>query len=464
MTTRFDYDVVIIGSGPGGYVAAIRAAQLKLKVAVIEKDKLGGVCLNIGCIPSKSLIHQAEIYRGIPALQQMGVTVDSTAFNYAHVYAQSRKAAEMLSKGVAYLLKKNGVAVLDGTAKLLSSHEVSINGSKTVTGRSVIIATGSRPREIPGFVFDETTVLSSTGALMLQQLPKSILILGAGAIGIEFAHILNSFGTQVHLVEMLDRILPLEDDETTDVLRKSFVKRGITIATGTKAVSMKQTGQGADVLLEDTAGAQRTVTVEKVLVVVGRVPNTDGIGLEACGVVTERGLIPVGAYGMTSVDGVYAVGDVVATPQLAHVASKEAEIAVEHIAGLSTHTAVDLSAVPGGIYCEPQIAGFGITEREAKAKGIAFEKAVFPYRGAGKSVAVGAPEGMVKLLVTPGSHEILGAHIVGAQATELVHEVLLAKTAELLPADIAGMIHAHPTLSEAVMEAARAAEGWAIHV
>ena len=462
--SSYDYDVVILGAGPGGYVAAIRAAQLRLSVAIVEKEKPGGVCLNVGCIPSKSLIHQAEVFHSGSALEKMGVAVDRTGFDYSKVYAASRKAADTLSKGVAFLLKKNGVEVIAGTGMLQSPHEVKIDNSRTISGKTVIIATGSRPREIPGFKFDETTVLSSTGALMLTELPKKLLIMGGGAIGIEFAHIMNSFGVTVHLVEMMDRILPLEDDEITGLLRKSLQKRGVTIATGTRAVSMNVLpDKGAEVLLEDSAGVQQTETFDKVLVVVGRAPNTDSIGLENLGITTERGFIPVGDYNETSVQGVYAIGDVVATPLLAHVASKEGEIAVEHIAGHETAPRINPMVIPGAIYCEPQIASFGLNERTAAEQGVAFEKAVFPYRGAGKSVAVEASEGFVKLLTAPDTREILGAHIIGAQATELLHEVLLAKNAELLPEDIATMIHAHPTLSEAVMEAARAAEGWAIH-
>ena len=466
MASPFDYDVVVIGTGPGGYVAAIRAAQHKLSVAVVEKEKLGGVCLNIGCIPSKSLIHHAEIFRSAAALEQMGVSVDRTSFDFSRVHAASRKAADMLSKGVAYLLKKNGVTVIQGTGAMLSPHEIRIDGEKVITGGSVIIATGSRPREIPGFPFDEQTVLSSSGALMLKELPKELLILGGGAIGIEFAHIMNSFGVKVHLVEMLDHLLPLEDDEVATLLGRLFSKRGIEIATRTKALSMKQsTGNRIDVLLEDSTGTQRTVIVDKVLSVVGRTPNTDAVGLENIGITTERGFIPVGDYGETRVPGVYAIGDVVATPLLAHVASKEGEIAAEHIAGgSSTPSKIDLMAIPGAIYCEPQIASFGLTERIAGELDIAFKKASFPYRGAGKSVAIGASEGFVKILTSPETDEILGAHIIGAQATELIHELLLGKSAELLPADIAGMVHAHPTLSEAVMEATRASEGWAIHI
>ena len=463
---KFNYDVVIIGGGPGGYVAAIRAAQLKLSVAVIEKEKLGGVCLNVGCIPSKSLIHQAEIFHTASKLEKIGIAVDRSGFDYGKVHTASRKAADTLSKGVAFLLKKNGITVLQGTGVLQSAHEVKIDGDRAVSGRAVIIATGSRPREIPGFAFDEKTVLSSTGALMLQELPKRLLILGGGAIGIEFAHIMNSFGVEVHLVEMLDRILPIEDDEVTALLRKSMARRGVTVATSTGAVSMRITDDGsAEVVLEEAGGARRTNVYDKVLVVVGRTPNTDGIGLESVGITSERGFIPVGDYNETAVKGIYAIGDVVATtPLLAHVASKEGEIVAEHIAGHPTAAKIDVQTVPGAIYCEPQVASFGLNERTAKERTIPYEKAVFPYRGAGKSVAVESSDGFVKLLTAPDSREILGAHIIGSQATELLHELLLAKNAELIPADIASMMHAHPTLSEAVMEAARAAQGWAIHI
>ncbi|MBN1578976.1 MAG: dihydrolipoyl dehydrogenase [Chitinispirillaceae bacterium] len=464
MAESFNYEVVILGAGPGGYVAAIRAAQLKLSVAIIEKEKLGGVCLNVGCIPSKSLIYQAEVFRSAAALEQMGIEVDRSNFDYAKVQAASRKAADTLSKGVAFLLKKNGVTVIPGTGIIQSAHEVKVDGVRVVTCRNLIIATGSRPREIPGFAFDEKRVLSSTGALMLTQLPKRLLIVGAGAIGIEFAHIMNSFGVTVNLVEMLDRILPLEDDEVTELLRKLLVKRGVTISTSTKAMSMTATGSGADVLLEDAAGKRQTIAVDNILVVTGRTPNTDNIGLENIGISTGRGFIPAGDYGETAVRGVYAIGDVVPTPLLAHVASKEGEVAVEHIAGLSPSPRIDPTTIPGAIYCEPQIAGFGITERTAKERGITYEKALFPYRGAGKAVAVGAPDGFVKLLTSPGTHDLLGAHIIGREAAELIHELLLAKSAELLPSDIISMIHAHPTLSETIVEAARMVEGRAIHV
>lgn len=464
MSEEFEYDVAIIGSGPGGYVAAIRAAQLKLKTVVIEKDKLGGVCLNIGCIPSKALIHQAEIYRSIPALEGMGIKVDTSQFDYGRIYAASRKAAESLSKGVGYLLKKNGVKVLSGNAVLKSAHELIINGQDKISAKSIIVATGSRPRMVPGFEFDENTVLSSTGILMLEKLPGKLLIMGGGAIGIEFAHIMSAFGVEVHIVEMMDRILPQEDEEISNHLRRSFVKRGIKIYSSTRASSIQKTSDGAEVLLENKEGEKTSITVNKVLVVVGRVPNTEGIGLENLGIKTEKGFISVGDYGETSVPGVYAIGDITMTPLLAHVASKEGEIAVEHIAGLKTAVRLDKNGIPGAVYCEPQVASFGLSEEKAKQLSVTYKAASFPYKGVGKAVATESSEGFVKILFDPVTKEILGAHAIGAEATEIIHEILLAKTAELLPEDIADMIHAHPTLSEGVMEAARAVEGWAIHI
>jgi len=459
----FDFDVLIIGSGPGGYVAGIRASQLGLKAAVIERGKVGGVCLNVGCIPSKALIHQAGLFRSIPGLEEMGVSVDKSRFDYRKVFEKSRKAAETLSKGVQFLLKKNKVELIAGEAVLSGPNEVTLKDGKKLTARAILIATGSRPREIPGFPFDEKQVLSSTGGLMMERLPKKMLILGAGAIGVEFSYILNAFGVEVHLVEMLDRILPLEDAETVQVLARDFQKRGITVSTATKAISLQKGSSGVAVVLEDKSGARKTVEADQVLVVVGRTPNTESIGLEKLGIATEKGFIPVGDYYQTKVPSIYAIGDVVATPLLAHVASKEGEIAVERIAGRSPEPRIDPLSIPSAVYSEPQVASFGYPEWKAVELGKAFAKASFPYRGAGKSVAIERSEGMIKVLYDPKTKELIGAHAVGAEATELIHEILLARKTELLPEDIAGMMHAHPTLSEVVMEVMRAVEGWAIH-
>ncbi|HUT65407.1 MAG TPA: dihydrolipoyl dehydrogenase [Spirochaetota bacterium] len=459
----YDYDLVIIGAGPGGYVAGIRASQLGMSCAVIEKDKPGGVCLNIGCIPSKALIHQAELFRSVDELEKLGVKTDVSAFEYRKVFEKSRKASEMLSKGVQFLLKKNGIDLISAAAELKGPNEVSLSDGRTVTGKNVIVATGSRPRSIPGFEFDEKLVLSSDGALMLEELPSKLVILGGGFIGVEFAHIMSSFGVEVTVVELLEKLLPIEDAEITAVLERAFKKRGIKVHTSTKALSVEKKKDGVSVSLEGSDGNKFSVEADKLLVVVGRAPNTEDIGLENVGITTEKGFIPVKDYYVTSVPSIYAIGDVVSTPQLAHVASKEGEIAVEHMAGKDPVARVDPNLIPSAVYCEPQVASFGYKERQAQEEGIPFEKATFPYRGAGKSVAIERSEGMVKVLYDPQTHEILGVHIVGADATELIHELLLAKSAELLPKDVAEMIHAHPTLSEAVMEAMRAVEGWAIH-
>lgn len=464
MAEQKSHDLVVIGAGPAGYVGAIRAAQLGLNTAIVEADKLGGVCLNIGCIPSKALIHQANLYRDSAELESMGIAIDRGGFTYEPVFAKSRKAADTLSRGVAYLMKKNGIQVYNGWGVLSGPGEVTVNGEQRLKAKNILLATGSRPRDIPGFEPDQKTVLSSDGALMLRELPKSLIILGGGAIGIEFAHIMNAFGVDVRVVEMLDSILPLEDREMATVVRKSLEKRGVTIDTATKATGLTRDKNGCTVPLERGSGETEDVQAEKVLVVVGRRPNTENIGLDTLGIATEKGFVTVGDHYQTSVPGVYAAGDIVPSPMLAHVGSKEAETAVEHMAGRPTQARIDPHMIPSAMYAEPQIASFGLSEESARERGVEYRKATFPYRGAGKSVAVGRSEGMVKVLYDPKLREILGCHVVGAEATELIHELLLAKSSELLPEDIATMIHAHPTLSEAVMEAMRAVEGWAIHV
>jgi dihydrolipoamide dehydrogenase len=460
---QYDYDLLVIGAGPGGYVSAIRASQLGLKAAVIEKEAPGGVCLNWGCIPSKALIHQAEIARYADDLVKMGASVDMSGVDYSKVHKKSRDAASKLSKGVQSLLKKNKIEYIEGTGEFVSAHEVSIDGKKTVSAKNILIATGSRSREIPGFEFDGKKVLSSRDILGLTTLPKKLVILGAGAIGMEFAYVMSSFGVEVTVVEMLDQLLPLEDADAVDVIAKAFKRYGVKTMTGTKAKSLNKSGKGIKLTVEDSSGAESEIAADMILVAVGRSPNTEGIGLEKIGVGTERGFVTVGDYYQTSVPGVYAIGDVVASPLLAHVASKEGEIAVEHMAGHAPEAKIDPSLIPSAVYCEPEIGSFGLTEKKAKEQSVAYDAVTFPYRGAGKSVAVEKSEGLVKIIVAKETREILGAHVVGYNATELVHELLLARAAELLPEDIATMIHAHPTLSEAVMEGARAVEGWAIH-
>ena len=468
------YDLAILGAGPGGYVAAIRAAQLGLKTCVIEKDKPGGVCLNWGCIPSKSLIHQADLLHGIPDLRELGVAVEVSGLDLAKAFKKSRLAADRLSKGVQFLLKKNAVETIKGEGRLASPTEIVVDGERRIQARAIILATGSRPRELPGLAFDETTVLSSTGALLLQKLPKRIAILGAGAIGLEMGYVWNAFGAEVTIIEALDRILPLEDAEAAALVRKIFEKRGVKFITGAfaSAGSRGPKGLGLDLkpAKEGAAGFPSRVDADAVLVAVGRVPNSAGLGLEEIGIALERGFVPVDDYGQTAAKGVYAIGDIVATPQLAHVASKEGEIAAEHIAAvlkghpLPRERRVDPALVPSAVYCDPEIASFGLQEEKAKAQGLPHQVFSFPYRGIGKAMATDKPEGFVKVVAHPGSGEILGAAIVGERATDLVHELLLARAAELTVDDVADLIHAHPTLAEGVMEAARGLLGRAVHI
>jgi dihydrolipoamide dehydrogenase len=465
MAKTDEYDVIVVGAGPGGYVAAIRAAQLGLVACVIERDRPGGVCLNWGCIPTKNIIHQAKLFSSRTELARMGVGIDTEGFDYGRVHEQSRSVTDTLVAGVEYLLKKNKVTLIQGTAKIVARNKVVVENGAEIVGRNIVIATGSRPSQVPGIEFDEKQVLSSNGVLSLKKLPKSLIILGAGAIGCEFAYIMNAFGADVHLVEMEEHILPLEDPETVAVLHESFVESGISVMTGSRAVSLEKSGQKVTVTLEQKDGRLTQVDAEKVLCVFGRTPNTDDIGLENIGLETDsKGYITVGDYCQTQVEGVFAIGDVVPTPMLAHVASKEGEIAVEYMAGHNPEPRIDLDAVPSAIFCEPQLASFGLQEDQAAARGLPCETAVFPYRGVGKAVAIGKAEGMAKVLYDPETQEILGAHIVGQEATELVHEILLAKTAELLPENIAGMMHAHPTISELVMELMRGVGGQPIHI
>ncbi len=459
----FEYDLIIIGAGPGGYVGAIRAKQLGLNVCVIEKDKAGGVCLNIGCIPSKSLVHQAESFHSIHDLERMGIKVDMSDFDYSKAQAESRKTADQLSKGVGFLLKKNKVEYVEGTAEITGEHEVTVDGDRKISADNIMIATGSRPRELKGFEFDGTTIMSSDDILMRTKLPKSMLVLGAGAIGCEFTHIMSRFGVEVTLIEMLEHILPTEDEEAAKVLARSFKKRKIPMYTSAKAAH-PTVKDGKVVIDVETKKGTKTLEAETLLVTVGRAPNTENIGLENVGIKTEKGFIPIGDYYQTSVSSIFAVGDVVGdTPQLAHVASKEAELVVEHLAGEKVGPRLDPTTIPAGVYTEPEVAGFGYTEEQAKQQGFQAASESFPIRGAGKSVAIEKTEGMVKIVYDTNTQEILGARIVGTQATDLIHELLLARSSELVTTDISKMIHAHPTLSEAVMEAARATEGWMIH-
>ncbi|MCP5026376.1 MAG: dihydrolipoyl dehydrogenase, partial [Actinomycetia bacterium] len=406
------FDLIVIGAGPGGYVAAIRAAQLGQRVAVVEKSAVGGVCLNWGCIPSKHLIHQAEVFRSMEAMESVGVSIDRSGFDYEKVHQGSRQVVKKLTDGVSGLLNKHDVTVVEGTARFAAPGEVTVrNGDDQVglTADHILIATGSRPMAVPGFECDESVVLSSNGILAMTSLPATIVIVGGGAIGCEFAYVLSSFGVEVTLVELADHLLPTEDFETCAVLERCFVGDGIDVMTSTRAVSLRAGDNSVQVAVEGADGAT-TLEAEKALVVFGRVPNTEDLGLGEVGVeLDDRGYVLVSDHGETTARGIFAIGDVTSSPALAHVASKEGEMAAEHISGrqpVMGRIAPEL--VPSAVYCEPQVAGFGLSEDTARAEGVEVTVSVFPYRGAGKAIAVGKPDGLVKLLCDPETHEILG--------------------------------------------------------
>ena len=456
MDTQFD--LIVLGAGPGGYVAAIRASQLGLKTAVIEKKHVGGVCLNIGCIPSKNLIHSASLLTEAKQLEAFGVQVDASRLDYAAVHAQSRKVADTLSKGVSFLLNKNSITLIQDEGTLADAHTVKTVSGDSLTAKNILISTGSSPRVIPGLEFDGDKVLSSDDILMADKLPGSICIIGGGAIGCEFAYVLRSFGVAVTLVEMTPHLLPYEDEEIAKALASSFKKKGVAVHLESKAVITSR-DSAVTVEIENAKGVKKAVTVDKVLAVVGRAPNTAGIGLENLGIATDRGFIPVNEHFETAVPGVYAIGDVIPTPMLAHVASHEGELAVEHMAGIPHEP--KKFCVPNCVYCEPQVAGFGITSAQAEAAGA--NAYTFPFRAIGKAVSIGKGEGMVKILADAAGN-ILGAHIIGADATELIHELAAAASNGVRMQDLAASIHAHPTLSEAVKECCCGFENRVIHL
>jgi dihydrolipoamide dehydrogenase len=462
-----DFDLIVIGSGPAGYVGAIRAAQLGLRTAIVEMGKPGGVCLNVGCIPTKALIHKAHEYQALESLEKYGVSSNKSHFDFSGIMKFAQTVSAKLSKSVAYLIKKNAVQWIQGKARFLSPFSIEvdqIDGKHTYSASHFLIATGSRPRNLPGLSIDENQILSSTGALSLNTLPRSIAIIGAGAIGVEFAYIFRAFGTEVYLIEVLPRILPLEDAEAVSVLSTHYTKRGIRIDTSTKVIHCEKTESVCTLTLEKNDGQRETIETEKVLLSVGRVINTDDLGLEALPLKTERGFIPVDSWYRTAMSHIYAAGDVVNTPLLAHVASKEAVVAVEHMVHPDKNPSDFKECIPSCIYSEPEIGSFGLQEETLKANQTPYEKSTFPFRGVGKSVAIERPEGFIKVLIDPETRRILGATIVGAQATELLHEIMLAKHAGLPIETVADMVHAHPTLSEGIMEVSKLATGEAINI
>lgn len=452
------FDLVVIGSGPGGYVAAIRAAQLGLKVACVERDRLGGVCLNWGCIPSKSLLKNAEYMNFLKHADDYGFGVKNLEVDFPKVIARSRGVADRMSGGVAFLFKKNKITQIKGWGSIKTTTTVEVkdeNGAVTdlITAKTIMVATGARPRTIPGIEVDREFVLTSTEAMLQQKTPKSLIVMGAGAIGIEFAYFYQSFGTAVTVIEMQDRILPVEDDDVCKELRKTFERDGMKILTETKVLSAKKKGKGVEVIIERKDGTKETLTADLALNAIGVQGNIENIGLENVGITVERGWIKVDKFLRTNVPNIYAIGDVAGAPWLAHKASAEGVVAAEHIAGHHTD-GVDYNNIPGCTYCQPQVASIGLTEKKAKEAGHEVKVGKFPFTANGKAHGIGKAQGFVKLVFDAKYGEILGAHMIGPDVTEMIGEMGVARTLGATGPSIFKTIHAHPTLSEAIMESA----------
>ena len=457
------YDVVVIGGGPGGYSAAIRARQLGRKTALVEESDLGGVCLNWGCIPTKALLKQAEVYQLVRHADEYGIKVGEPEVDWEMVIGRSRAVAERLSKGVAYLMQKNGVDVLQGRGKLTPARKVQIDDDKSVTeldAAQVILATGSRPKSIPGVEFDGTRIISSKEAMVQEERPQALAIIGAGAIGVEFAYFYRAYGSEVLLLEALPQILPREDEEIAAGLAESLSEQGIEVATGAKVVAVNNKKRRVAVRYE-VGGEAFAREVDRVLVATGVQGNIEGLGLEAAGVRTRNGMVEVDGRMETSAKGVYAIGDVAGTPQLAHAAVQEGIAAVEFAAGKERP---ELGQVPNCIYCQPQVASVGMSEKEAREAGRDVKVGRFPFAASGKGQAAGETAGLVKLVFDARYGELLGGAILGAEATELIAELGLALRLEATYEELLLTVHAHPTLSEAVMEAAGQAFGEAINI
>ena len=459
------YDLAVLGAGPGGYVAAIRAAQLGMKTVVVERDRLGGICLNWGCIPTKALLRSAEMLNHFRKAEEFGLAAKEVSFDFPKVIKRSREASDRLVRGVEYLFRKNKIDRVTGTGRIVGKGKLEVQtekGTELVQAEHIIVATGARPRAIPGIEFDGKKILSSKEAMLLQEPPRSMVIIGAGAIGVEFAYFYNAFGTEVTLVEMMPHILPLEDKEAANTVARAFKKAGIAIHTNTKVTGVKKDRKGVEVGIQ-SGDKTDTLAADVALVAIGVQANVEGIGLEEVRIATEKGFIKVDEFYRTSAEGFYAIGDVVGPPLLAHVASHEGIICVEAIAGKNPHP-LDYESVPSCTYCQPQVASLGLTEEQAKERGLEVQIGKFPFRANGKALALGEVDGFVKLIFDKRYGELLGAHIVGAEATEMLAELGVARTLETTPDEIFHTIHAHPTMSEAVMEAALDAYKRSIHI
>ncbi len=465
----FDYDVVVLGGGPGGYPAAIRSAQLGKKVACIERDRLGGICLNWGCIPTKALLKNAEIYHTMQvAPEDWGIAYDNLRVDFSKVIKRSRDVSDRVVKGIEFLFRKNKVDWIKGNGVLTGKNSIEVtdtNGAKrTVTAKNIVIATGARARNLPNLKPDGKQVLSSTEAMIMDHIPESMIVVGAGAIGMEFAYFYKTFGTKVSIVEMMPNLLPVEDTEVSTEIEKIYKKQGYQIFSKHKVNGVILDKKSTKVEIEAIdGGAKQTLEAECVLVAIGVQGNTENIGLEKLGIKMTKGFIDVNDNMQTPVEGIYAVGDVAGPPWLAHVATHEGILAAEHLAGKNPHS-LDYDNIPGCTYCQPQVASTGMTERAAKEAGIEYKIGKFPFTALGKARAMGETDGFVKLVIGTKYDEILGAHIIGYEAAEMIEEIVVGRAHGATGMSMTKTIHPHPTWSEAVMEAASVAEGEAIHL
>jgi dihydrolipoamide dehydrogenase len=461
------FDVIVVGGGPGGYVAAIRAAQLGLKTAVVERKHLGGICLNWGCIPTKALLRSAEVFHYMNHPGDYGLSAEKVSFDIKKVVERSRGVAKRLNSGVTFLMKKNKITVIDGEAKLTAATSVSVTKDGKPVGdysaKHLIVATGARPRNLPGLEGDGKLVWTYFEAMVPETMPKSLLVVGSGAIGIEFASFYRTMGAEVTVVEVLPQILPVEDEEIAAHARKRFEKQGMKIVTGAKVLGLKKGADTVTATIEDAKGVKSELTVDRVISAVGVVGNIENLGLEALGVATEKGCIKIDGLGRTNVPGLYAIGDVAGPPMLAHKAEHEGVICVEAIAGLHPHP-MKKEQIPGCTYCHPQIASVGLTEKKAKEAGYTVKVGRFPFTGNGKAIALGEDQGLVKTVFDAKTGQLLGAHMVGAEVTELIQGFVVAMGLETTEEELMHTVFPHPTLSEMMHEAVLDAYGRAIHI
>lgn len=460
-----NFDLIVIGSGPGGYVAAIRASQLGMKVAVVERENLGGICLNWGCIPTKALLKSAQVYEYAKHAEAYGIKVDNVSPDFEQIVARSRNVADTMSKGIQFLFKKHNIEVICGFGRLAAANSVEVeaaDGTKTTyTAKHIVLATGARSRQLPNLPQDGKRIIGYRQALTLPKLPASMVVVGSGAIGSEFAYFYATMGTKVTLVEYLPNIVPLEDEEVSRTLERAFRKVGITVKTQAAVQSVDTSGELCQVSIESKKGTE-TVEAEVVLSAVGIAPNVEGIGLEELSIAMERGRVKVDEHYRTNVAGVYAIGDIIATPALAHVASAEAIACVEAIAGLNP-APINYANIPGCTYTSPEVSSVGMSEKAAAEAGRQVKVGKFSFMASGKATAAGQRDGFVKLVLDAETDELLGAHCIGGNVTEMVAGLVVARNLKVKGLDLIHSVHPHPTMSEAIMEAAAAAHGEAIH-